>query len=252
MSMSTDDRNDLLIAEALDTGDASDRRRVRELLASDSSAETDLTRFKDSAALVGQSLESQIPAPDLRSLILDRIDRIEQSRTPLPVTAMPVPSVTGRGLSFDDLLPWVAVFLLAITSAWLWLQNSRARSEIAALREARLASSTLRAAVLFGQNDYTNCKAEMVFCTKMQRGRLVIHNLERLNPDHSYQVWLQTDPAKPPVSAGVFNITSRGDSEVMIRPPYEIETIKKVMISLEPAGGVPKAQGPIVLAGSVL
>lgn len=81
-----------------------------------------------------------------------------------------------------------------------------------------------------------------------QQGVLSVSKLPALAADKDYQLWV-VDPAYPiPVDGGVFTVDpSTGEARVNFRPDKPVKFAAKFAISLERKGGVPKAEGPIVL-----
>ena len=57
------------------------------------------------------------------------------------------------------------------------------------------------------------------------------------------------DPSSVPALAGLVPVNAEGIARVSFAPDHPISKADKFAISVEPAGGVPKATGPIVLLG---
>ena len=77
---------------------------------------------------------------------------------------------------------------------------------------------------------------------------LVVYDLPPPPPGQSYQLWVIL--GGEPVSAGVFDVGPGGRArhEAASLPP--IEGPVTIAVTVEPAGGLPKPSGPMVLAGS--
>lgn len=250
--MISEHQDELLAAHALDALSPGESPELKRLLAGRREYKDRLRQFRDATPALGLALWPVTPSPAVRDHLLDTIDRL-QARRELDAAANSEADLLARpAFTFDDLLPWVAVFLLATTSAWLWLQNTRARSEIVQLQQEIFQPTTLRGAVLLGQNPFSGSKAEMIFCTRLQKGRLFVHGLRPADPGHVYQIWLQRDPNTPPVSGGTLQVGGNSEAESFIQPQVKIENLTKVMVSLEPAGPSDVAKGPVVLSGGVL
>lgn len=83
-----------------------------------------------------------------------------------------------------------------------------------------------------------------------QEGVLTVQKLPALAADKDYQLWV-VDPQYPiPVDGGVFRVDPvTGDARMNFHPNQPIKTVAKFAVSLERKGGVPKAEGPMVLIG---
>ena len=82
-----------------------------------------------------------------------------------------------------------------------------------------------------------------------QEGELVAANLPPPAPDKDYQLWIM-DPQYPdPVGAGVLTVgTTAGDVRILFKPDRPVAAAARFAVSLERKGGVPRAEGPIVLS----
>ena len=82
-----------------------------------------------------------------------------------------------------------------------------------------------------------------------QEGELVVANLPPPAPDKDYQLWIM-DPQYPdPVGAGVLTVgTTAGDVCILFKPDRPVAAAARFAVSLERKGGVPRAEGPIVLS----
>lgn len=83
-----------------------------------------------------------------------------------------------------------------------------------------------------------------------QEGLLRVDKLPALASDKDYQLWV-IDPAYPiPVDGGVFTVDPEtGHAQIAFRPNKRVNNATKFAVSLERKGGVPKAEGPILLLG---
>jgi anti-sigma-K factor RskA len=128
-------------------------------------------------------------------------------------------------------------------------QNSErlAELETKAAHDADLANfkiSTL--ASLLGNSP--QALAVAVWNPARQEGVLRVEKLPALAADKDYQLWL-VDPQYPiPVDGGVFRVDpSTGEARVNFKADKPIKAVAKFAVSLERKGGVPKAEGPMVL-----
>jgi anti-sigma-K factor RskA len=81
-----------------------------------------------------------------------------------------------------------------------------------------------------------------------QEGILKVDKLPALAPDKDYQLWV-IDPQYPiPVDGGVFTVNpENGEASYQFKAGQPVRTVAKFAVSLERKGGVPKAEGPMVL-----
>jgi anti-sigma-K factor RskA len=94
-----------------------------------------------------------------------------------------------------------------------------------------------------------NANAVVVWDEKKQRGVLKVTELPRNATDRDYQLWLVDPRYKNPVDGGVFHVSNDSALRVPFQPTTPVRNAKGFAISIERKGGVPKAEGPIVLLG---
>jgi anti-sigma-K factor RskA len=192
-----------------------------------------------------------------------------------PPAAAPKAPVQSGGVS---ILPWALAAGFAITTAALWFERDQLRTdsmnlrqEAIALREKaekskgriadlskevevlknRDALAQVRLATLSAQVDaYKNGKVLIAWDPEKQRGVVQFTNLPRPEAGKDYQLWV-IDPKYPkPVSGGVVPTNPDGSANIAFKTVEPIEKADKFAVSVEPAGGVPSATGPIVFLGN--
>ncbi|NBQ57060.1 MAG: hypothetical protein EBU32_01420 [Opitutaceae bacterium] len=83
-----------------------------------------------------------------------------------------------------------------------------------------------------------------------QEGVLTVHKLPALAADKDYQLWVVDPQYSIPVDGGVFKVDpTTGEGRLIFHPNRPVQTVAKFAVSLERKGGVPKAEGPMVLIG---
>lgn len=184
-------------------------------------------------------------------------------------------------------VPWLIAAALAMAATWLTTANLALRGENNALRTERelagialqmarnqVSERTLLAEQMINslnqrlqrQEDLTRlkvtalaalagnsaeAKAIAVWDPDRQSGLLTIEKLPALAATQDYQLWL-VDPAYPtPVSGGVFTVDDDGRAVLSFKGDKPITTVNAFAVSLEKKGGVPKAEGPIMLLGKL-
>jgi len=115
----------------------------------------------------------------------------------------------------------------------------RAQGDLARFKIATLAS-------LLGNTP--QALAVAVWDPNAQEGILSVENLPALATDKDYQLWV-IDPQYPiPVDGGVFTVDpATGVARYQFKADKPVKTVAKFAVSLERKGGVPKAEGPMVL-----
>lgn len=194
----------------------------------------------------------------------------------------------GAGVGAFPLLrlaPWAVAAALAAAALWFASQNSALRQENLALHNERqlaevayqMARSQLAERSLLAEkmitdlgnqlrraDDLTRLKvtalaslagntkeaqAIAVWNPEQQTGLLTIEKLPAIADTQDYQIWV-VDPAyKDPVNGGVFHVGPDGKVALGFKPDQPVKQAAAFAISLEKKGGVPKAEGPIVLLG---
>ena len=81
-----------------------------------------------------------------------------------------------------------------------------------------------------------------------QEGVLRVEKLRALAEDQDYQLWLVDPQYSTPVDGGVFTVDpATGEARIQFKASKPIRSVAKFAVSLEKKGGVPKAEGPMVL-----
>ncbi|HWA28444.1 MAG TPA: anti-sigma factor [Lacunisphaera sp.] len=191
------------------------------------------------------------------------------------------------GFPLRRLIPWAAAAILAVTAGWLasrnlalqsendFLRTERQLAQVAYLRaQAELKERSIVAEGLINdlgrqlraQDDLTRLKvtalvalaggtpearAIAVWDPGREAGLLTVEKLPAIDENQDYQLWV-VDPAYPnPVDGGVFKPGADGRVALTFKGNKPIKSVAAFAISLEKKGGVPKAEGPIVLLGKV-
>ena len=131
------------------------------------------------------------------------------------------------------------------------LQQKIAQSEkeLAALKEKNVLSE-LKIAILKTQiAAYKGATAVVVWDKDQKKGVLQLDKLPPPAPGKDYQLWV-IDPKSPqPVSAGILSVPKEGLIRTSFHPAAPVQSAAAFAISVEKAGGAPKPEGQIILAG---
>lgn len=126
-----------------------------------------------------------------------------------------------------------------LASADRLITDLRLQADVARLKITSLAS-------LAGNSP--QARAIAVWNPDRQEGVLVVSQLPALQADKDYQLWV-IDPQYPiPVDGGVFTVDANtGEARVNFKPGKNVKVAQTFAVSLERKGGVPKAEGPMML-----
>jgi anti-sigma-K factor RskA len=239
----------------------------------------------DALALTVEALE---PTPELRARLLTRAAEAGASRAvppPAPLRALIAPRrarlavavalaaslalAVGLGLEVRELrgaLGAARESVAGLEAALADASGERARlaAELAAAAaersglEGRLAdaertlsgltSRETRTVALAGTDQAPAAAARAFLDPETRRLVLVVYELPPPPPGRSYQLWVIV--GGEPTSAGVFDVDPAGRTRYETAEVPAIEGAVTIAVTVEPAGGLPKPSGPLVLAGS--
>jgi anti-sigma-K factor RskA len=147
------------------------------------------------------------------------------------------------------LLPLAIAACLAVACLILFRDVTHLRQRVAEL-ETRDVLAQLKIATLTSQQPASpSATAVILWDASKQRGVLKVSGVPANRTGTSYQLWVVDPKYKDPVNGGVFAVDATGTTKISFQPDAPINSVKAFAVSLERAGGVPKAQGPMVLAG---
>lgn len=108
---------------------------------------------------------------------------------------------------------------------------------------AKVEIATLQSTV----KEYRQGVAVVVWNSEKKEGILKLEKMPPLDANKDYQLWVVDPSKKNPVDAGIVTIDPQGFAKVSFKPQMEVEKAEKFALSVEKKGGVPVAEGPIVL-----
>lgn len=120
------------------------------------------------------------------------------------------------------------------------------RSAIADL-EKRNALAEMQVATLTSKLDGSYL-ASIAWDKDSQEGVLHVRRLPPLAGNQDYQLWVVDPKYSSPVSAGIFKVQPDGSATLHFAPVQRITNATAFAITLERQGGVPKAEGPLILS----
>jgi anti-sigma-K factor RskA len=113
----------------------------------------------------------------------------------------------------------------------------------ASAKLANMQIATLQATI----DDYKQGVAVVVWNAQKKEGLLKLERMPAIPANKDFQLWV-VDPAyKTPVDGGIIKVDDKGFARVEFKPQLDVKSADKFAISVEKKGGVPVAEGPIVL-----
>ena len=277
--MSTERQEELAALHVLGLLEEPERTAFERELSDSRELQSLVDSLGGTTAALGLAAPQFTPPPLLKERILAACTAPGRSAPPGPAAPIPFP--------LTRILPWAAAAALAVASGWLAMQNLALRTEAGSLRtQQRLAELAYRTAQtqlsersllaermindlgsrLQRSEDLARLKvsalaslagntaeaqAIAVWDPDQQAGLLSFGKLPAIADHQDYQIWV-IDPAYPdPVNGGVFHVAKDGGVSLAFRPDQPVTRATAFAISLEKKGGVPKAEGPILLLGKL-
>lgn len=126
------------------------------------------------------------------------------------------------------------------------------RTALAEAREslAIVRAPGLRMVALKETPDASPADAHLLYSEREGRAVFYAFGLPPVEANKVYELWWITEE-QGPVMAGVFQPDPRGLGKVETVVPADAGTLEAAAVTIEPAGGVPKPSGPMVLLGAI-
>lgn len=124
------------------------------------------------------------------------------------------------------------------------------RDELIKLRSymAMITAPSVKTVNLVGSAKSREARGKIFLDPIQHRALFYAYHLPSIPPGKTYQLWVIKDK---PVSAGVFSVDSEGNAFLEVSGLLtEVEKIKAIAVTLEPAGGLPQPSGDKYLVGS--
>lgn len=271
--MITEHQEELAALHALGLLEGAERRAFEAELASNPELAQLVDQLTETGAVLALAVPEQEPPSALRFHVLESA----AAKPAAPATVTP----------FRFLIPWGMAAALALAAGLLGYRNAVLRLENGTLREDReLAEKAFQAArdqltgrSLLAEKQVADLEARLrrsedlahlkvaalaslagntreaqaiaVWDPEQQSGLLTFDKMPVIGEAQDYQIWV-VDPAYPnPVNGGVFRVDENGRATLAFKPDQPVRAAAAFAISLEKKGGVPKAEGPIVLMGKM-
>lgn len=124
------------------------------------------------------------------------------------------------------------------------------RDELVRLRSymAMITAPSVKTINLIGSTKSREARGKIFLDPIQHRALFYAYNLPSTPPGKTYQLWVIKDK---PVSAGIFSVDSEGNAFLEVSGlPADVEKIKAIAVTLEPAGGLPQPSGDKYLVSS--
>ncbi len=145
---------------------------------------------------------------------------------------------------------WAIAALLMIFCGYLAYDGMNLRREMAEVRNSNPLANARLVALAPANGAPAQARATVAWEPDRQTGVIQITGLPAAAAGKDYQLWVVDADHKDPVNGGIVHIDSNGVAQVSFKPDAEARHVKAFALSLERTGGVPKAEGPILLVGS--
>jgi anti-sigma-K factor RskA len=252
-------KQELLVQYLLNEVDAATAGRIRAELETNAELRKFLRETEDAFASIAHAAPPMAPPVGLAERIL-HLERNVSS----------VQSTPPRSKIIWLVLPWAIAACLAVGCIVLGLErtglekeNILAGQELLALRQkvvrveeslaasqrknllAEVTIATLKAQVA----SYETASAVVVWDNDQKNGVLQLDKLPPAATGKDYQLWVIDPKIAQPVSAGVVAIPNNGLIRASFHPVSPVDSAAAFAITLEKAGGVSKAEGPVIFVG---
>lgn len=192
--------------------------------------------LRNAAAAFATGAPRRLPPPELEQRIAAAVLASGQSRAPHIIVR-------------QSWLPWAIAAGLMATCALLATDRVRNQHRIAQLEERDIFSRTQIAMLSSKLESAPQAQAVVIWDSEKQEGVLKVVGAPVTARDRDYQLWIVDPRYKQPVDAGVFGVAEDGTTKITFHPKEKVDAVQAFAVSLERKGGVPKAEGPMVLAG---
>lgn len=274
---------ELAALHALDLLEGAEKTGFEALIANNSELRALVADLHESGASLALAVRQVEPPAGLKARVLAAADASPQ----LPRADTSASTAEDKVIPFPTsrFIPWgvaalfaVAAILFGFRSAMLHSENEALRTErelaVVAYKMAQnqLSERTIVAekmiADLGAQLKHTEdlsrlkitalasllgntpeAKAIAVWDPTQQSGLLTVEKLPAIAAEQDYQIWVVDPQYSIPVDGGVFKPDSTGKAVLTFKADKPIKQAAAFAISLERKGGVPKAEGPMVLLG---
>jgi anti-sigma-K factor RskA len=212
-----------------------------------------IRQTRDSLTLLHQSLPAMTPPVAVKTRVFDQIT---------PKAQTPAQDQGGGWRWWFVGAGAFATAAVVLALAWSLTgtrdQLAKLQAQIVALRNESaqkdeliqfLSAPEVHSVQLAGLGPTPEAKGKLFWNPTTRRGLLITFGLPKTAADKAYELW--GIAGNEPVPAGVFIVDERGQARFQVPQLADGRNFDKFAVTLEPAGGVAKPSGPMVLLGSL-
>lgn len=215
--------------------EAGEARAFEQLMDRDSELATLVRELRETAAQVSRGASPRVPPAHLEAKIFEEI---REDRKVVPFSRP------------NTWLPWALAAGLALSCALLVGDRERTKKIVQELQSRDVFAQTQIATLTSKLESAPRATAIVLWDSEKQQGVLKVLDVPPTAADRDYQLWVVDPKYKQPVSAGVFGVDQSGVTKISFKPDSPVSSVKAFAVSLERKGGVPKAEGPMVLVSN--
>jgi anti-sigma-K factor RskA len=277
--MTHDEINAALSAFALGVLDPEEHQAVAEHLAAGCpECERELTSWRDVVGLLALDSREATP-PDLKPALMQQVRSVPRrgrvirlprwTLVPLAAAAMAILALSlvrevrirsdlaqqqQRIASLTSELATAQDAMQRLTTQLAQKENdlTSLRATLAAAQEslAILQAPGLQLVQLKETETAPPAEGHVLLSTQTRQAIFYAFALPEIPADKAYELWWITEK-EGPVNAGVFRPNPKGLGRIETSVPTEAGAIQAAAVTIEPAGGMPKPTGPMVLIGKL-
>lgn len=266
--MTCQERDDLILLDAMDALDASEREELyAHLQAGCPRCEGRVAEAKALVAMIPLSLEPIAPPGDLRNRLIARLKSQGEQRSGSLASG-----AGARQVGFPSrFLLGAAAGVLIASGIFAWLlvaqhdrldklhddllaQQSQMHDLQSAVHQAEktvqfISSPSVRVVGLDGTQVQPSAKARIFLDADHRRWMFLASNLKPLASSKAYELWLITGSRKIPV--GMLQVDEQGRGSTFGSIPDNADGVVAAAVTDEPAAGVSQPTGAIQLLGKL-
>jgi anti-sigma-K factor RskA len=214
----------------------------------------------ETLTLLPKSLNPVAPSHALKGRILQQIEPADAAPAEEKKSSLSISSSMWNwwGLGIGALATAVVAFVLTSNRNRTKNELQKTKAQLAAAQSESaqkeeqlqlLASPDIRLVDLKGLEAAPSAQAKFFWNPVARSGILLAKGLPKTSTDKAYELW--GIAGNEPVPAGVFSVDEQGQAKFQMPALARGKNFDKFAVTVEPAAGVPKPTGPMVLLGSL-
>lgn len=215
-----------------------------------------LRETRETLAVLHRSLRPEAPPLAIKSRIMDQIAPQAMARPGQGRTRWLNWNWWGLGIGAVATAAVALVLSSNLTRTQSDLEKAKEQLAAAKVESAQkddllqlLSSPDIRLIELKGLEAAPAASAKLIWNPVARRGILLTNGLPKTPTDKAYELW--GIAGTEPIPAGVFRVDDQGQARFRMPVLAQGKNFDKFAVTLEPAAGVEKPSGPMVLLGSL-